>query len=359
MKTLHLDTRPDWRGGQNQILLLMRGLRTRGHGAELIALEGSPLAQRAASENFPVHTFPKLFGRAGAARRLKKLLAENFDVVHAHDPHALTAAWLAGAHRQTALVVARRVVYGLHAVGLARYRAARRILAVSRFVAESVTASGIPPEQVEVVYDGVELPAAASPEQRRQARARWGSREGEILLGCVGYLVPGKGQEHLLRAMPAVRERYPNCRLLLAGDGPLRPQLEGLAGELGLSSCVVFARFLADPGEVYRGLDCFVFPAVGEALGTSLLSAMAHSLPAIAVASGGVPEVIEDGVNGLLIPTPEAGAIARCVFGLLGDRVLAARLGAAARETIAARFTADRMVEQTVRNYEACLQPAR
>jgi glycosyltransferase involved in cell wall biosynthesis len=356
MKTLHFDTRPDWRGGQNQILLLMRGLRARGHGAELAALEGSPLAQRAASENFPVHSFPGLFTRARAAQRVKKLLPEHFDVVHAHDPHALTAAWLAGAHRQTALVVARRVVYGLHALGLSRYRAARRILAVSRFVAESVTRSGIPAAQVEVVYDGVELPAAVSPEQRQRARARWGMREDGILLGCVGYLVPGKGQEHLLRAMAAVRERFPNCRLLLAGDGPLRPQLERLAGELGLSSCVVFARFLADPGEVYRGLDCFVFPAVDEALGTSLLAAMAHSLPAIAVASGGVPEIIEDGANGLLIPAPEAGGIARCLFGLLGDRVLAARLGAAARETISARFTADRMVEQTLHNYGACTQ---
>lgn len=359
MKTLHLDTRPDWRGGQNQVLLLMRGLRARGHGAELVALEGSPLAQRAASENFPVHSFPGLFARARAARRLKKLLAEHFDVVHAHDPHALTAAWLAGAHRQTALVVARRVVYGLHALGLSRYRAARRILAVSRFVAESVTASGISPAQVEVVYDGVELPAATSREQRLRARARWGVREDEILLGCVAYLVPGKGQEHLLSAMAAVRARFPNCRLLLAGDGLCRPQLERLAGELGLSSCVVFAGFVEEAAEIYRGLDCFVFPAVGEALGTSLLAAMAHSLPAIAVASGGVPEIIEDGVNGLLIPAPEAGGIARCLLGLLGDRVLAARLGAAARETIAGRFTADRMVEQTLRNYEQCIQLTR
>jgi glycosyltransferase involved in cell wall biosynthesis len=359
MKTLHLDTRPDWRGGQNQILLLMRGLRARGHGAELVALEGSPLARRAASENFPVYSIPGLFARARATQRLKKLLADGFDVVHAHDPHALTAAWLAGTHRRTTLIVARRVIYELHALGLSRYRAAHRILAVSRFVAESVTASGIPSAQVEVVYDGVELPAAASPEQRLRARARWGVRGDEILLGCVGYLVPGKGQEHLLGAMAAVRARFPNCRLLLAGDGPCRPQLERTAGDLGLSSCVVFAGFVEDPGEVYRGLDCFIFPAVDEALGTSLLAAMAHSLPAIAVASGGVPEVIEDGVNGLLIPNPEAGAIARCLLGLLGERVLAARLGAAARETIAARFTADRMVEQTLRNYEQCLPPTR
>jgi glycosyltransferase involved in cell wall biosynthesis len=355
MKTLHLDTRPDWRGGQNQILLLMRGLRARGHGAELVALQGSPLAQSAASENFPVHSPSPLFARARAARRLKKLLADGFDVVHAHDPHALTAAWLAGAQRQSRLIVSRRVVYGLHALGLSRYRAAHRILAVSRFVAESVVRSGIPPAQVEVVYDGVELPAAASPEQRLRARERWGAHEDEILLGCVGYLVPGKGQEHLLRALAVVRARFPNCRLLLAGDGSCRPQLERLAGELGLSSCVVFAGFVEDTAEVYRGLDCFVFPAAGEALGTSLLAAMAHSLPAIGVASGGVPEIIEDGVNGLLIPAPEGGAIARCVLGLLGDRVLAARLGTAARETVAARFTADRMVEQTIRSYEQCL----
>jgi glycosyltransferase involved in cell wall biosynthesis len=358
MTSLHLDTRPDWRGGQNQVLLTLRGLRARGHGAELMALEGSPLERRARAEGFQVHAIPREFVRYAAARRLRKLLpARRFDVVHAHDPHGLTAAWLAGAHRRSGLVASRRVGYPLSrsALGLARYRATRRILAISQFVAQSVIASGIAPELVRVVYEGVELPAIPTPEMRLRARQLWGVREGEVLLGCVGYLVPGKGQEVLLRALPAVRQRFPGCRLLLVGGGPCLANLERLARELEIEPGVTFAGFVEDVAEVYRALDVFLFPAIGEGLGSSLLAAMAHSLPVIAVASGGVNEIVESNRNGLLVPSPSWDEFAKAILHLLEDRAEAKRLAAAARERIAERFSADRMVDGTLEQYRECL----
>ena len=339
MTSIHVDLGRQWRGGQNQALLLIQGLRERGHVADLVAVRGSPLSERAQAAGVRVYTVPHAGARLQAALRLR---AASYEVVHCHDAHGLTAAWLAGACQHSSVVAARRVAYPLSAtrLGQFRYRQARRIVAVSRFVAASVLASGLTAEQVEVVYDGVLLPPA-------------GERPpGPPRIGCVGYLLPEKGQEALVRAMPLVREKYSHCSLVLAGDGPCRTRLERLALELGLGPAVEFAGLVENVPELYRALDVFLFPSLAEPLGSSLLAAMSHSLPVVAVARGAVPEVVEDGRNGLLVASPDPAAIAAAVVRLLDDPALAARLGAAARETIEQRFTAQRMVEATLDLYQ-------
>ena len=355
MKTLHVDLGKDWRGGQNQALLLLQGLRARGHPSELLARCESPLAQRAQSAGIPVHPMPRLGARLWAALRLRKLLAQRgFEILHLHDAHALTAAWLVRAHQLTSVVASRRLAYRLQPgrFALARYLSAHRILAVSEFVAKSVTASRVPGERVQVVYDGVELTPLPAPDFRRSARERWGVADNETLLGCVGYLLPEKGQEFLVRALPIVRAEFPRCRLLLAGAGPCHRRFERLAREMTVESAVIFAGFVENVAQVYAALDVFVFPSLAEPLGSSLLTAMVFALPIVAVGRGAVPEVIQDGRTGLLVADPDPGQIAAAVVRLLHDAQRAAQLGAAARELVRDRFTADRMVEATLRVYE-------
>ena len=117
-------------------------------------------------------------------------------------------------------------------------------------------------DQVEVIYDGVQVPPLPTREQARGARWRWDIPESGCLplLGCVGYLLPEKGQELLIRALPAVRNQYQDCRLLLAGDGPCRARLEQLARQLGVEQAVQFAGVVDDISQVYQALDVFVFP---------------------------------------------------------------------------------------------------
>jgi glycosyltransferase involved in cell wall biosynthesis len=353
--TLHVDLGEYWRGGQNQALLTARGLRARGHSADLLVVRDAPLARRALREGIPVHAVGRRAKYLQAAVRLRQLLAhKKYDVLHLHEAHGVTAAWLARAHRRTCVMVSRRLAYRLQSnpFALARYRAAHRILVISRFVAESVLSSGLPAEQLELVYEGIEFPPLPQPDVRRSARQRWGVSDNHTLLGCVGYLLPEKGQESLIRALPAVRAQLPTCRLLLAGDGPCRARLERLTRELGVESAVHFAGFVEDIQKVYAALDVFLFPSLAEPLGTSLLAAMSYALPVVAVAQGAGPEVVEDGRNGLLVPASDSNAIASAIVRLLGDAELAARLGAAARETIQQRFTADHMVENTLRIYQ-------
>jgi len=358
ISSIHIDTRPDWRGGQNQVLLTLRGLRARGHPVELLALAGGVLEKRAITEKFTVHAVPARSVRPGGARLLRKILrSRHFEIVHAHDPHGLTLAWLAGAHRRSALVVQRRVANPLTGgrIALARYRAARRVIAVSRFIAESVIRSGISAEKVDVVYEGVELPTLTTEDERADVREQLGVRQSEILLGCVGYLLPEKGQEALIRAMPAVLQELPNCRLILAGDGPCRNELESLAKKFGVADVVIFAGFVDNVAGVYRALDIFLFPSLAEPLGTSMLAAMSYGLPVVGVASGGVPEMVTHERNGLLLPAPEPRDFAGAVIRLARNRSEANRFGDTARSTIAEHFTADRMVESTVRRYKSVL----
>ena len=354
LATLHVDFGLDWRGGQSQALLLMKGLQTRGHVAELLTVNSAPLAHRASRAGIAVHTVGRQTIRMQGARCLRRLLAEGrFHILHLHDAHALTAAWLAGAHCRVRTVASRRLAYRLqrNRFALARYRSVHRILAVSQFVAESVVTSGVPADRVEVVYDGIEFPPMPTESECRSARQMWKVDDRSALLGCVGYLLPEKGQEALIRMLPEVLAQFPDCRLMLAGEGPCRGRLVRLTRQLGVESAVHFAGFVEDVAHVYQALDAFLFPSLAEPLGSSLLMAMAYGLPVVAVGRGAVPEVVEDGRTGLLVAESEPAGIAKAVVQLLRNNQLAAQLGASARESIAQRFTADHMVDHTLDAY--------
>ncbi len=356
MRVLYVDLEREWRGGQSQALLTVAGLRARGHDAQLLSVRKSPLARRAAAAGIPVHEVAKNARRARAALLLRKLLSQqNYDVLHANEPHALTAAWLAGGQGRAYVVVSRRVAYPLSVSGLGRkrYQMVQRILAISHFVEKSVLESGMPPEKVAIVYEGVEVPPLATAEARRQAREHWGITGNEKLLGCIGYLLPEKGQEIAIQALSKIRMKIPPTRLLLAGDGPCRPALEALVRQLGMEDEVIFAGFVEDVTRVYVALDGFVFPSLAEPLGTSLLAAMAWELPVVAVASGGVPEYVKDGDNGLLAAQPDPDLFSAGMLRILSDESLATTLGQKARRTIAEQFSADRMVASTIHVYEA------
>jgi len=361
MIPLIVDLETEWRGGQNQALLTAKGMIACGHDAQLVAIRDSPLARRAVAAGIQVHEIPSSAKRSRTAILLHKLLFQkSFDVVHANEPHALTAAWLAGAHKRVPVVASRRVAYPLqkNAIARSRYLATSRILAVSRFVAESVVQSGIPAGKVELVYEGVEIPPTITSESRERARQSWGVAGNERLLGCVGYLLPEKGQESVLRAMPEVRAKFPGTRSLLAGDGPCRERLEGLAKQLGLQDAVIFAGFVEDVAQVYPALDIFVYPSLAEPLGTSLLAAMAWGLPVLAVASGGVPEYVDDRENGLLIAESNPELAADGLLRLLTDDSLCAQLGRKARQTIEEQFSAGRMAEHTLSVYQKLIDEA-
>ena len=357
MNILFVDLETEWRGGQNQALLLLSGLKKRGHFVELVAVQGAALAERASAAGISVHQVSGRVSRISAAWQISRIIrAGSFDAVHANEPHAVTAAWLARVHRKTPFLISRRVGYplGTNPVSLARYRAATRILAISQWVAEKLTASGAPKEKLLVVYEGIEIPTLSDP-SRARSRSRWRIPDKALLLGSVGVLSPDKGHELLIRALADLRGEFPDCRLLLAGDGPCKSDLERLAKELGVANAVIFAGFVNDIASVYPALDVFLFPSFFEGLGTSLLSAMSYKIPSVAFACCAFGEIIDSARSGFLVKEGNVGEIVNAVAGLLRDKSLARRIGEAGRARVIDKFSNDRMVEETVKVYEQLL----
>jgi glycosyltransferase involved in cell wall biosynthesis len=355
IRVLLVDLERGWRGGQEQAFLLLAGLRRRGHCAELMTVKHSAIASRAEAAGIRVHSVPDAGRQIGAAWRLRRLLREEpFDIVCANEAHALTAAWLARSHRRARLVAARRVVFPLSkgALGVARYRAAARILAISQAVRNELLTAGLDANRIEIVPDGVQIPAEITPDARANARKRWGFRPDDTVIECVGALMPEKGHALLIDAFAKLRREISNCRFLLAGEGRLRAQLERQAHEAGLGSEIVFAGFVADVESIYAAGDLFVFPSLSEGAGSSLIQAMAYGLPVLGFARGGVAEIIEDGRTGILVQEANAEALALAALRMLEDAELRERLSRAARETTASRYSAERMVEATIRIFE-------
>ena len=354
MIPLIVDLETEWRGGQSQALLLLKGLYERGHAAELLAARRSPLGHRARREGIYVHEVPRAMLRLAAARMIRRLLRDGrFDLLHANEAHALTSAWLAGAHRRLPLLSSRRIGFPLQRnwVSRARFRALDRFVANSKDVARSLVESGFPAERIAIVNEGVEIPERVSTERRNAARKRWGVAEGEFLFGCASAFVPEKGQRHVVEALRAVREKFPRTRVLLAGEGSCLEDVRRLAARLDLRQAVLLPGFVTDMPEFYAALDAFVFPSEFEGLGTALQTAMAYGLPAISTTRGALGEVVEDGRTAI-VAEPSAASFAAAMTQLLDDAGLQKRLGEAGRHEIIARFSADRMVAHTLAVYE-------
>jgi glycosyltransferase involved in cell wall biosynthesis len=354
MKILFVDLEREWRGGQSQALLTIAGLRESGHEVILLVPDGAPLAERGAKAGISVRRVPQLGMRLWASIAIRSLLKQvRFDLVHVNEPHALTAAWLARAHHELPLVLSRRIGFPLKKtwIARARYGALTRFLANCDDVRASLLRSGVNSERISVVNEGVEVPAPTTDTARAEARKKWNIQPDEFLFGCVGVFVPEKGQRHLIGALAILRKQFPDSRLILAGDGACRAELEELANKLGQSEAIVFTGFLGDVAPVYAALDAFVFPSEFEGLGTALQSAMALGLPCVSTARGGLAEVVAN-ERTALVAEPDADEFAKAMMRLVVDAPLRKRLGAAAREEIALGFSDTRMVFRTIEVYD-------
>jgi len=290
MKILHLDSGREMRGGQWQALRLHRGLVERGHESLLLARRESPLLAEAMQAQLPCDVLHPL----GLTK-----LSRGFDAVHAHDARSHTLGALFAC---VPLVVSRRVAFpaGDSALSRWKYRRARLFLAVSRHVAVQLKTAGVEESRIAVVYDGVAVPAETS-------------GGNAILVPCT---------------------RDPQKGMALAEEAA---RLAGVRVEMSANLEADLPRARA-----------LVYLSRSEGLGSGILLGMAYGVTVIASRVGGIPELIEDGVNGILVEN-EAEAVAAALSGI------DPKLGQAARATVMERFTEQRMVEATLTAYERML----
>jgi glycosyltransferase involved in cell wall biosynthesis len=212
------------------------------------------------------------------------------------------------------------------------------------------------PRRVTTIHNGVDPQKCAPTADRAALRRRLGLPAGDaIIVGGVGRLDAAKGFDVLLNAIAVLAPQYPQLRLALAGDGPLRQTLEGQAQRLGIRDRIHFLGFCPNVNDVYGALDIFAMPSRCEALPYALLEAMAAELPAVATCAGGVPEIVAPGETGFLVPIASREALAAALGQLLEDADLRRRMGRAGRARVLAHFSEREMVTRTLELYRRLL----
>jgi len=357
MFSLHIDTARTWRGGQNQVLLTVLGLRALGHRAMLIAHAAGELRQRAKEGLELIPLAPKMEMDLSAAWRLSRLIKQlRPDVLHAHDPHAVAMAALAlSMSTQLAkppLVASRRVDFHLkdNAFSRWKYRQVDLFICVSEAIRRMLIGDGVPASRVVTVNEGIDIGHVEAAPKADLHSELWLPHNSPIV-GNVAALVPHKGQRHLIEAAALVVKKVPDARFVIAGEGELRPSLERQIKEHHLEKHVFLAGFRPDILSVHKAFDIFVMSSVTEGLGTSLLDAMACGKPVVATTAGGMPEVVTDGRTGLLVPPRDHAAMADAIVRLLQDPVVRAEMAAAGEARVRAKFSVERMVDDTLNVY--------
>jgi len=338
------------------VLYLVAGLRKRGYDPLLVTPGNGVLAERARGAGIRIASISSRGDLdLRAAARIRRLLDPGVDILHLHTGHAHALGLLAVLGRsRPRVVVSRRVDFPIKGGLLGRLKYGPRVdrfLAVSGRVAEVLREGGVPAGRVTTVYSGVDPSRFQGVEPDPELRAQLGLPSSAKLVGFVGALVPHKAPEDLVAALTRLPSHV-HC--LFIGEGKLEPALRRQASAGGIEERVHFLGYREDVPRLLRSVDVFCLPSHEEGLGTSVLDAMAAGVPVVGADGGGIPEMVEDGVSGLLVPAGDTEALGRALGSVLEDPDLAKKLTEGELKRVEA-FHVDRMVERTLAVYEEVL----
>jgi glycosyltransferase involved in cell wall biosynthesis len=354
-------------GVAEHILLLSEGLRGRGWDVEIAGPPESAIYTSLSQAGIPIHLIPSI--RAGfgdpvadmrALAQVTRLVRRRrYDVIHCHSAKAGVLG------RIGAKLAGVPVVFSPHSfsfVGDFSERRRRFATLTERWLSH-ITASlicvceeeyGLVREHglrcpARVIYHGTSEPVAGAPVNAELARFA----DGHTVVASLAALRPQKTIEVLVDAAPEILRRSPNARIAIIGNGPLRSKLWARAQERGLgrSERFSFMEFRHPSAQYLPLIDVYVLPSAWEAFPIGVLEAQAYGVPQVATDVGGTGEAVTSEV-GFLVAPHDPSALAAAVVSLLSDPALRVAMGTASRQQHAARFTVERMVEETERVYQ-------
>lgn len=349
MRILHTESSLGWGGQENRTINELIGMRERGHELAVVSRPGARILERAAELGFPNYAidmrgaidFPAIFKLRALIRRFQA------DIVNTHSGRDTQLAGLAARSiprrrprivrtRHLALPITSKFSYSVlpdHVVTVSQY--------VGRYLAEA----GVPADKITAVPTGVDFARYDRAAVQGSLREELGLAPDALLVGTVAILRIKKGYAEVLDAARPVLERFPDTHFVFAGDGPQFGKLQARIADEGLGDRVHMLGLRRDVTNVLASLDVFVLPTHQEALGTAFIEAGAMGVPAVASNVDGVPEVIQDGKTGLLIPAGDGKAVADALCVLLGDAAYRRSMGEYAAEFVRRKFSRQAMAQ--------------
>ncbi len=370
MRVAHLIKVTRISGAERHLLVLLSALRQRGVDAHLLILieNGKPMddmASEAKERGIPLRrlTIQRDYDLTLLLKIRRALREIKPDLVHSHLIHAdlygLFAAKLAGVG---AVISSRHNddQFRFHPIwqrlSPLLWRLTKGGIAISGSIKDfMIEVEGAPSDKIAVVHYGLEHKWLADEElraARQNLRRELRLEPDALLLGLVCRIVEQKGIAYALRAFQQIRQRFPTARLIIAGDGDLRAQLEALARELGIDEYVHWLGWHSDALKLIGAFDVLLMPSLWEGFGLVLLEAMSRRVPVIASRVSAIPEVVVHGETGLLVEARDVDALANAMTRLLEDHALRQHMGLLGAARLEERFSVERMASATLAVYE-------
>ena len=336
MKVLHLDAGMFWRGGQNQVHLLLQEQIKQGMDCRLAARPGSALALK--TEGLCPRLLLKMRNEADLPAALKLGLycrREKMDIIHAHDArsHGLSL-WTKLLNPKLRIVVHRRVEFLPAGNIYNRLKYSSRNVAACIAVSERVRQAMqgfLPDNIISVIPDAAARPVLLSTGQKNELKQELyrtlNADPALPLILAAGHLSPEKGHRSLIEALHLLKQQGQSFTAVIAGQGSCQRELEGRIMELALGNSVFLPGFREDVLNLLQISDVYVMPSVSEGLGSGILEAMACGCPVAASRAGGIPEIVRDEMTGLLFEPGHPAQMAEKIRRLLSDRKGAERMG--------------------------------
>jgi glycosyltransferase involved in cell wall biosynthesis len=358
LNVVHTESSRGWGGQENRILHESIGLKKLGAKVVIVCQPDSRLAVRAREGGLEVRTVRMRRGLDLMAiwQIMRVIRNERAAVVNTHSGRDSILAGIAGRLSRTRPLVVRTRHLALPITSKFTYSVLpHQVVTVSEYVRRYLIGRGIPEARVAAVPTGVDL-------SRFDPGAEAGTLRDELnldakspLVGTAAILRLKKGHHVLLEAVPKVLEAVPEAIFVLAGDGPQHQNILKSIQEKNLGAHVLLLGLRRDIPNVLKSIDLFVLPTLEEALGTAFVEAMAMQKPVIGSRAGGVPEVIDDGNNGLLVAPGDPAGLADAIIRLLRNPDLARSMGERGRTIATAEFSVDRMCQRMQALYASLL----
>lgn len=363
---LHIDTEKGWRGGEEQVKNLVNWSSSQGVEHILMISRGSTFEKKAQELKAKALYVTRFLGEAdlfAAIKIARAVKSHGVAIIHAHTAHAHALALLAKTllGGKVKVVVTRRVDFHPLRGKFGRIKKWKYLygvdlyVAISQKVKEVLLTTGVPEGKVKVIYSGVD-PKRVQGGRSEVLREKYSVGEEFLIIGNLSHFVPHKAHEDLIKAFKLVKGKGYKVKLFLAGEGERESYLKDMVKRLGLEADVFFIGFQEDVRDLFAFFDLFVISSREEGLCSSIIEAFIAGCPVVATDAGGIPELVKEGLTGLLAKRGDPFSLAEKISFALSNKPLMKEMAERAREFALGNLTAEKMAREYLKVYQEVVQ---